>query len=129
MSEEWWKNQIIYQIYPMSFCDSNGDGIGDLPGILSKLDYLQRLGVGALWLSPVYPSPNRDNGYDISDYCAIHPNYGTMDDMLALPLVLILAGYLVYRFKFRIDKPFYDKILQDLQARGELNLSEDEPVR
>ena len=77
----WWKRKIIYQIYPMSFCDSNGDGIGDLPGIISRLDYLQRLGVGALWLSPVYPSPNKDNGYDISDYCEIHPNYGTLADL------------------------------------------------
>ena len=77
----WWKQKIIYQIYPMSFCDSNGDGIGDLPGIISRLDYLQRLGVGALWLSPVYPSPNKDNGYDISDYCEIHSNYGTLADM------------------------------------------------
>lgn len=77
----WWKRKIIYQIYPMSFCDSNGDGIGDLPGIIPRLDYLQRLGVGALWLSPVYPSPNKDNGYDISDYCEIHPNYGTLADM------------------------------------------------
>lgn len=77
----WWKQKIIYQIYPMSFCDSNGDGIGDLPGIISRLDYLQRLGVGALWLSPVYPSPNKDNGYDISDYCEIHQNYGTLADM------------------------------------------------
>lgn len=77
----WWKQKVIYQIYPMSFCDSNGDGIGDLPGILSRLDYLQKLGVGALWLSPVYPSPNKDNGYDISDYCNIHPNYGTLQDM------------------------------------------------
>lgn len=77
----WWKQKIIYQIYPMSFCDSNGDGIGDLPGIISRLDYLQRLGVGALWFSPVYPSPNKDNGYDISDYCEIHPNYGTLADM------------------------------------------------
>lgn len=77
----WWKRKIIYQIYPMSFCDSNGDGIGDLPGIISRLDYLQRLGVGALWLSPVNPSPNKDNGYDISDYCEIHPNYGTLADM------------------------------------------------
>ena len=77
----WWKRKIIYQIYPMSFCDSNGDGIGDLPGIISRLDYLQRLGIGALWLSPVYPSPNKDNGYDISDYCEIHPNFGTLADM------------------------------------------------
>lgn len=80
----WWKNEVIYQIYPMSFCDSNGDGIGDIRGIISKLDYLKNLGVGALWLSPVYASPNEDNGYDISDYLAIHENYGTMDDMDAL---------------------------------------------
>lgn len=77
----WWKQRVIYQIYPMSFCDSNGDGIGDLRGILSKLDYLKSLGVGALWLSPVYCSPNEDNGYDISDYCNIHENYGTLADM------------------------------------------------
>lgn len=77
----WWKEKIIYQIYPMSFCDSNNDGIGDIPGIISKLDYLKELGVGALWLSPIYPSPNKDNGYDISDYCGVHQNYGTLEDM------------------------------------------------
>lgn len=80
----WWKERIIYQIYPMSFCDTNGDGIGDIPGIVSKLDYLKQLGVGALWLSPLYASPNEDNGYDISDYCNIHENYGTLADMDAL---------------------------------------------
>lgn len=78
---KWWQKTIVYQIYPKSFCDSTGDGIGDLPGIISKLDYLQKLDVGALWLCPVYPSPQKDNGYDISDYCAIDPLYGTMDDM------------------------------------------------
>lgn len=78
---EWWKERIVYQIYPRSFCDSNGDGIGDLPGITSRLDTLKALGVGTLWLSPVYASPNEDNGYDISDYCAINPEYGTMADM------------------------------------------------
>lgn len=77
----WWKDKVIYQIYPMSFCDSNNDGIGDIPGIISKLDYLKALGIGAIWLSPVYPSPNEDNGYDISDYCNIHENYGTLADM------------------------------------------------
>ncbi len=80
-SEKWWRERVIYQIYPMSFCDSDGDGIGDLNGIISKLDYLKNLGVGAIWLSPVYSSPNRDNGYDISDYKNIHENYGTMEDM------------------------------------------------
>jgi len=76
----WWKEQVIYQIYPKSFKDSNGDGIGDLPGIISKLDYLKNLGVDIIWLSPIYASPNDDNGYDISDYRAIHPDYGTMAD-------------------------------------------------
>lgn len=78
---KWWQKTIVYQIYPKSFCDSNGDGIGDLQGIISKLDYLQSLGVGAIWLCPIYPSPLVDNGYDISDYCAIAPEYGTMEDM------------------------------------------------
>ncbi|MBO5137822.1 MAG: alpha-glucosidase [Spirochaetaceae bacterium] len=77
----WWKTRIAYQIYPRSFCDSNNDGIGDIPGIISKLDYLVELGVGILWLSPVYRSPNDDNGYDISGYREINPEFGTMDDM------------------------------------------------
>ena len=81
-----WHKSVVYQIYPRSFCDTNGDGIGDLKGITSKLDYLQALGVEVVWLSPVYQSPNDDNGYDISDYRAIHPEFGTMadfDEMLA----------------------------------------------
>lgn len=76
-----WQRDAVYQIYPRSFCDSNGDGIGDIPGIISKLDYLKNLGVGILWLSPVYCSPNDDLGYDVSDYEAINPEYGTMADM------------------------------------------------
>lgn len=83
----WWKEQVIYQIYPKSFKDSNGDGIGDLPGIISKLDYLQNLGIDIIWLSPIYASPNDDNGYDISDYRAIHSDYGTMEDF-----DILLAG-------------------------------------
>ena len=79
-----YKDAVIYQIYPRSFCDSNGDGIGDIPGIIGKLDYLADLGVDYLWLSPVYKSPNDDNGYDISDYCSIHPDFGTMEDFDAL---------------------------------------------
>lgn len=79
--QPWWKSAVIYQIYPRSFQDSNGDGIGDLPGIISRLDYLQTLGVSAIWLCPVYQSPNTDNGYDISDYKAILDDFGTMDDM------------------------------------------------
>lgn len=81
---KWWKEAVMYQIYPMSFCDSNGDGIGDLNGIRSKLDYLQELGVDVLWLSPIYDSPNDDNGYDIRDYQKIHADYGTMEDFDAL---------------------------------------------
>lgn len=80
MDKKWWKESVVYQIYPRSFCDSNGDGIGDLRGIISKLDYLERLGVDVLWLSPIYKSPNDDNGYDISDYRNIMDEFGTMDD-------------------------------------------------
>ena len=77
----WWANAVVYQIYPRSFQDSNGDGIGDLKGITSRLDYIADLGVDVIWLSPVYQSPQDDNGYDISDYEAIDPIFGTMDDM------------------------------------------------
>ncbi len=80
MKMEWWKESVIYQIYPRSFKDSNGDGIGDLKGIQSKLDYLQKLGINVIWLSPVYKSPNDDNGYDISDYQDIMDEFGTMED-------------------------------------------------
>ncbi len=78
--DEWWKHAVIYEIYPRSFQDSNGDGIGDLNGITSRLDYLKSLGIGAIWLTPIYPSPNVDFGYDISNYTAIDPMFGTMAD-------------------------------------------------
>ncbi|MBO5032506.1 MAG: alpha-glucosidase [Lachnospiraceae bacterium] len=81
MDSKWWKNAVIYQIYPRSFADSNGDGIGDLQGIISKLDYLEKLGIDAVWLSPVCKSPQDDNGYDISDYQDIDPMFGTLGDM------------------------------------------------
>lgn len=81
MKKRWWHEKVAYQIYPKSFCDSNGDGIGDLRGIINKLDYLKELGVDIVWLSPVYQSPFVDQGYDISDYYAIDPVFGTMDDM------------------------------------------------
>ena len=77
----WWQNTAVYQIYPKSFNDTRGKGTGDLRGITEKLDYLKSLGAGALWLTPVYPSPMVDNGYDISDYCGIHPDFGTLADM------------------------------------------------
>ncbi|OHR88935.1 glucohydrolase [Staphylococcus sp. HMSC34G04] len=80
MKRNWWKEAVAYQVYPRSFNDSNGDGIGDLPGLIEKLDYLENLGIDVIWLSPMYPSPNDDNGYDISDYKGIMSEFGTMDD-------------------------------------------------
>jgi oligo-1,6-glucosidase len=82
--DAWWRHAVVYQIYPRSFADSNGDGVGDLPGITARLDHLADLGVDVLWLSPVYPSPQEDNGYDISDYCDIEPVFGTLADFDAL---------------------------------------------
>ena len=81
---EWWKEEVVYQIYPRSFSDSNHDGIGDIPGIISRLDYLQQLGITSIWVCPVYASPQADNGYDISDYYAIEPAYGTLKDVETL---------------------------------------------
>lgn len=80
MNKQWWKESVVYQVYPRSFMDSNGDGIGDLRGIITKLDYLKELGIDVIWLSPVYESPNDDNGYDISDYRKIMDEFGTMND-------------------------------------------------
>lgn len=84
MDKEWWKKAVVYQIYPRSFQDSNGDGIGDLKGIIQRMDYLGELGIDAIWLSPVYKSPQDDNGYDIADYQDIEPMFGCLDDMEAL---------------------------------------------
>jgi alpha-glucosidase len=86
MTDNWWQRGVIYQIYPRSFRDANGDGIGDLSGILERLDYCASLRVDALWLPPIYPSPMADFGYDVSDYTDIHPIFGTLaefDEMLA----------------------------------------------
>lgn len=82
--KNWYKEAVVYQIYPKSFCDTNGDGIGDIPGIISKLDYLKELGINTIWLSPCYLSPGDDNGYDIADYRQIAPEYGTMDDFMLM---------------------------------------------
>src|SRR5579872_4611285 len=81
---KWWKEAVVYQIYPRSFMDSNGDGIGDLKGIISKLDYIKSLGVNVVWLNPIYSSPNDDNGYDVSDYRNIMKDFGTMADFDAM---------------------------------------------
>lgn len=89
---KWWKKEIIYQIYPRSFKDSNGDGIGDLPGIIEKLDYLKELGVQGVWISPIYPSPMADFGYDVSDYTDIHPIFGSMEDFDRLQQEVLRRG-------------------------------------
>ena len=80
MTAPWWKGAVVYQVYIRSYCDSNGDGYGDFRGLISKLGYIRDLGVDAIWLSPVHPSPNRDWGYDVSDFDGIHPDYGTDAD-------------------------------------------------
>ena len=90
--KKWWKEAVVYQIYPRSFMDSNGDGIGDLKGIIEKIPYLKELGVNVVWLSPIYQSPNDDNGYDISDYRRIMDEFGTMDDFQQLLMLCHEAG-------------------------------------
>ena len=80
MEKKWWKESVVYQIYPKSFKDSNGDGIGDLKGITEKLPYLKELGVTAVWICPFFKSPMKDNGYDISDYYDVNPEFGTIED-------------------------------------------------
>lgn len=84
VGEKWWKNSIIYQIYPASFKDSNGDGIGDIPGIISSLDYITSLGVDVVWLCPMYDSPQMDMGYDVADYEKVYAPYGTVENMEVL---------------------------------------------
>ena len=88
----WWRRGVIYQIYPRSFMDSDGDGVGDLPGILERLDHLTWLGVDAVWISPVYPSPGADLGYDVSDYTDVDPVFGTLEDMDRLVAAAGAAG-------------------------------------
>ena len=84
VNKKWWKEKVVYQLYPRSFKDSNGDGIGDLKGIIEKLDYIQSLGVDVVWINPIFESPNDDMGYDISDYKAIMKEFGTMEDFDAM---------------------------------------------
>ncbi|MFZ1630831.1 MAG: alpha-amylase family glycosyl hydrolase, partial [Anaerolineae bacterium] len=80
MQNDWYRDAVFYEVFVRAFADGNGDGIGDLPGLTARLDYLQALGVDALWMLPIFPSPLRDDGYDVADYGAIHPDYGTLDD-------------------------------------------------
>ena len=77
---DWWRGAVLYQVYPLSFCDSNGDGEGDLPGLASKLEHIASLGVDGIWISPFFPSPMKDFGYDVSDYCGVDPRFGTLAD-------------------------------------------------
>ncbi len=84
MSADWWRGAVIYHVYPLSFCDGNGDGLGDLPGMLSRLDYIAELGVDAIWMSPFFPSPMKDFGYDVTDYCNVDPAMGTLADFDAI---------------------------------------------
>ena len=90
--KDWWRYAVFYQVYPRSFQDSNGDGVGDIRGIIRRLPYLRSLGVDALWLSPIFPSPMADFGYDISDYTGIDPLFGTMDEFHALVLAAHDSG-------------------------------------
>ncbi len=90
--EPWWRTAVVYQVYPRSFTDADGDGVGDLPGVLTRLDHLEALGVDVLWLSPVYPSPQEDNGYDISDYQDVDPLFGSLADLDALIAALHERG-------------------------------------
>src|SRR6202162_4847001 len=91
----WWQAGILYQIYPRSFQDSNGDGIGDISGIISRLPYLRELGIDAIWLSPIFPSPMVDFGYDIADYTGVDPLFGTMGDFEALVEAAHAGGLMV----------------------------------
>src|ERR1041384_1048208 len=97
-TEQWWRDAVIYQVYPRSFADSDGDGMGDLPGITGRLPYLRELGVDAVWLSPFYPSPQHDAGYDVSDYRAVDPRFGDLGDADRL-----IAATHAHGMKFIID--------------------------
>ena len=121
----WWIDAVVYQIYPRSFADSDGDGTGDLRGILSKLDYLQDLGVDVLWLSPIYPSPQADNGYDISDYRGIDPMFGTLEDFDALLTDLLRWSSPNKRTQNQWARQFYRTLQQDTDLPEESETEEE----
>ena len=98
IDRQWWKEGTLYQIYPQSFKDSDGDGIGDFNGVIEELDYLESLGISAVWMNPFFESPLVDNGYDVADYRAIHPQYGTMEDFEKM-----LDGFRERDIKFVLD--------------------------
>ena len=108
---KWWKNAVVYQIYPKSFQDSDGDGIGDIPGIISRLDYLKKLGIDAIWLSPVYRSPQDDNGYDISDYITHlrleHAKQLLQDTDIPVTEIAMQSGYQNVSYFIRSFKKTY----------------------
>jgi len=114
---DWWKSAVVYQIYPRSFADSDGSGVGDLRGIVGRLDYLSTLGVDVVWLSPVYPSPQVDNGYDISDYRDIDPRFGTLAEFDALLARVQARRELPVRIVQRLQKAVHDRILTPLVVR------------
>ena len=109
---KWWETAVIYQIYPRSFQDSNGDGIGDLPGITSRLEYIANLGVDAIWISPFFDSPQKDFGYDVSDYCNINPEYGTLKDfdiLISKALEPLLTDFGLAKTKNTLSSHLFSK--------------------
>ena len=112
--DHWWNHAVLYEIYPRSFQDSNGDGIGDINGIASRLDYLKDLGVDAIWITPMYPSPGVDYGYDIADYTAIDPEYGTMADFDRMVAALVQANLLIKRTQLAVNPRPNETIAREL---------------
>ena len=128
-NSRWWESAVFYQIYPRSFADGNGDGIGDFQGMISKLDYLSSLGIDAVWLSPHYPSPQLDVGYDIADYTAVNPEYGTLEEFKAFLQGLhergikLILGAIIISFAF-----FFGYSRMSRSRRGIAGLAPGQPV-
>ena len=106
----WWRGAVLYQVYVRSFFDSDGDGHGDLPGVLAKLDYIQGLGVDGVWLSPIHPSPNRDWGYDVADYDGIQADYGSPEDFRAL-----IEAEQIIRMRDRVNRMIAEETGQSVE--------------
>ena len=114
MTPDWYKDAIIYELHVKAFNDSNADGVGDFPGLMQRLDYLQSLGVTCIWLLPFFPSPLRDDGYDIADYMDVHPSYGTMDDFRSF----LAAAHERVRGDLRVLDRIVDALEPDALAGG-----------